>query len=373
MLTRHAWLPAATALALAVSAGCSRPSSTPDTDNRGGPPLSLRPSPGSQPKAGGQPNPGGQPQPSPGQGNEPIELKGWPRSLAYSPDGALLVVGNDSHPPILVDTATRKARVPWKGEDSVSWAAAFSRDGKRVADGAMLRSDDNRVNLWDVGTGDLVKAFKGHTGRILCVALSPDGKTVASGGQDKLLIVWDVDTGKEKYTKKDPHKGDVACVAFSPDGKTLATAGDDATVRLWEADSGKEVKALPVNIPEESSNEVRALAYSPDGKTLAVAGFFKAVQLWDVEAGKRKHLLKGSDWIRAVAFSPDGKTVASGGDDKTVTLWDAGTGARRTPLEGHRRGVTALAFSPVGGRLASGSNDSTIRLWEVEKALAQKK
>jgi WD40 repeat protein len=363
MPTRHSWLTTATVLALAVAAGCSRPSSTPDTDNRGGPPLSLRPSPGSQPKGGGQP------QPSPVKGDEPVELKGWPRSLSYSPDGALLVVGNESHPPILVETATHKTRVPWKGEDSVSWAAAFSRDGKRVAEGAMLRSDDNRVNLWEVTTGSLVKSFKGHTDRILCVAIAPDGKTIASGGKDKLLVVWDVETGKEKYTKKDPHKGLVACVAFSPDGKTLATAGDDATVRLWEVDSGKEVKTLPVKVTEESSNEVRGLAYSPDGKTLAVAGFFKAVQLWDMEAGKRKHLLKGSDWIQAVAYSPDGKTVAAGGDDKTVMLWDAGTGERRAVLKGHQRHVTALAFSPVGGRLASGSNDSTVRFWDVEKAI----
>jgi WD40 repeat protein len=366
LMSHHPSLSTAATLLLIFATGCGQsPPAGPEAGNRessrSSPQLSVNHQQPSVVRSKGD-------APSP---DEPVAIIGWPTSLAYSPDGALLVAGNDTHLPTLVDTKTHEKRSPWKGDDGESYSAVFSHDGKRVVAGVQVK-DGNPVHLWDAHTGSLLKAFPGHTGRILSVAITPDGKTIASGGKDNLLKVWDVETGKEKYTK-DQHKTLVASVTFSPDGKLLASGGDDAVVRLWETDSGKEVKNLKVDLPDETSQEVRALAFSPDGNLLAVTGFSKAVQLWDVKTGEKKHLLKGiPSWTRAVAFSSDGSTLASGGDDMVIRLWDVKTGTLSRSLSGHRRAITALAFPPVKGRLASASNDSTIRFWDVEKAIVRK-
>ncbi len=236
---------------------------------------------------------------------------------------------------------------------------AYSPDGKTLASAG----DDNAVRLWDAASGKALRVLQGHEGAVFSVAFSPDGKTLASGGNDKALRLWDIASGMQLRVLQG-HEGWARSLAFSPDSKTLASAGWDKTVRLWNAATCKALRVL-----QQGDCAVSSLAYSPDGKTLASAGDDKTVRLWDAASGKALRVLPGHEgWVRSLAYSPDGKTLASAGDDQTVRLWAAASGKALRVLE-HEGGVNSLAFSPDGKTLVSGGNDKDLLMWDIASGL----
>jgi len=157
------------------------------------------------------------------------------------------------------------------------------------------------------------------------------------------------------------HSSSVRSVSFSPDGKTLASGNDDKTIKLWDITTGKEIRTL-----QGHSSWVWSVSFSPDGKTLASGSGDKTIKLWDITTGREILTLKGhSSSVLSVSFSPDGKTLASGSGDKTIKLWDITTGREILTLQGHSSWVWSVSFSPDGKTLASGSGDKTVILWDV--------
>src|SRR5262249_25051639 len=153
---------------------------------------------------------------------------------------------------------------------------------------------------------------------------------------DGTVKLWDADTWKARFTLKG-HTGPVYAAAFAPDGKVLATAGEDRTVRLWEPNSGKALAVL-----HGHADVVGSLAFSPDGKILASAtGYWTSqianplyrflpsatgrneLKLWDIALGKElAALTEPTSTVLALAFSPDGRVLATGGASAAVQLWD---------------------------------------------------
>ncbi|MBG1257787.1 ribosome assembly protein 4, partial [Nostoc sp. BAE] len=251
------------------------------------------------------------------------------------------------------------------GHSSSVNSVGFSPDGKTLASG----SDDKTIKLWDVSTGKAIKTLTGHSYTVNSVGFSPDGKTLASGSADNTIKLWDVSTGKAIKTLT-VHSSWGYSVGFSPDGKTLASGSDGNTIKLWDVSTGKAIKTLTGH-----SYTVNSVGFSPDGKTLASGSGDKTIKLWDISTGKAIKTLSGHSYtVNSVGFSPDGKTLASGSGsyDKTIKLWDISTGKAIKTLTGHSSSVNSVGFSPDGKILASGSDDKTIKLWDVSTGKAIK-
>jgi RNA polymerase sigma factor (sigma-70 family) len=230
-----------------------------------------------------------------------------------------------------------------------SLALAISPDGKTLASG---NARGRGVGLWDTATGRPLHLLRGDA---QSVAFAPDGKQLFTAGYVRAI---DVAAGKELrrfganfYALK---------VALSPDGRVLAAAGD-GNVLLIEAATFKQLRQLPVQGGTIYSN----LAFSPDGQMLAAGSTGKGVRVWDLSGGAGPRYLKGHRGeVWCVAFAPRGKLLASASEDKTVRLWDPDTGKELRQLKGHIGWANALAFAPDGKTLASGGADRTIRLWD---------
>jgi WD40 repeat protein len=201
-----------------------------------------------------------------------------------------------------------------------------------------------------------------HAGWVTAVAYSPDGSTLASGGTDGVIHLWDAKSGKDLRVWTTGTSDDAfLSIVFAPDGKTLAAAGAKG-VRIWSTSTGQELRSLPVG-------EGAALAFSPDGLELACQSSDGSVLCWDLATGKESAKFegpRGTDGavIPSLSYTPEGTHLAVGGS-ATVRLVARSSGKGVRPFIGHKGPVTSLELSKDGTLLATTGGDGTIRLWEV--------
>ncbi|GAA0247176.1 hypothetical protein GCM10010492_53500 [Saccharothrix mutabilis subsp. mutabilis] len=286
-------------------------------------------------------------------------------AVAFSPDGGTIATtgGNQT---TLWNTADRSIRAVLTDGEVFTNAAAFSPDGHLLAtatqpfpccpDGA----PGNTLTLWDLDTGTPTRRA-GHTGQVLGIAFSPDGRRIATAGVDRSVLIWDSATGAVLKTLTG-HAAAVNGVQFSPDGRLLATASHDQTVKLWDPATGTPLATLTGH-----TGWIRTAKFSPDGHTLATAGHDQTVILWDITT--RTKLDTITDHTDAdfsgVAFSPDGRTLAYTSGEATIALRDLSRRTTTARLTGHTRRVHAVAFSPDGDTLATAGSDQALILWDV--------
>jgi WD40 repeat protein len=243
--------------------------------------------------------------------------------VAFSPDGKTLVSYSQSDEPAVlwdVATGTKKATLD-NANDSLPRvsAAVFSADGQRV----IICSNSAKWSLWETASGKLDRQFTPHNYSTTAMAVSPDGRLVASGGQ-QYVSVYDLAAGKALYHFRT--KGELIALAFSPGGHALAALQNHDEVILWEMPTGQERARFATKRVVYGGN----IVFSPDSRLLAAAS-------------------NEPEWNR----------------HNQLRVWDLATGEQLGPFPGHRAGVTQVAFSPDGSRLATASVDGTVLIRQL--------
>jgi WD40 repeat protein len=311
-------------------------------------------------------------------------------ATAAAPDLPLIATADQAGDVRIWDARTGKTWAILVGHTGAVYGVAFAPDSKTVA----TVGDDGTLRLWELPAGLVALArqtadavpppspplfapvriaplatVEAHDGAALSVAFRPDGQSIATGGADHVVNVWDIasEPGRapDHAAVLKGHSGRVLAVAYSPDGQWLATGSADMTVRLWPQ-TGSPPRRLPPH-----SAAVTALAFSPDGRTLATAdnGDSPAIRLWDVKTLQLQGRLHGhTEAIQAVAFGPDGQLLASGARDRTVRLWATDDGQDRGVLIGHGGDVRSVAFTADRRTVISAAADRTARVWLTRAA-----
>ena len=344
--------------------------------------------------------------------------------VTFSPDGKLLATSGWDSIAILWDVDTRTVRFTFKHEDAVR-AVLFSPDGSLLATGSL----DATTKLWEVETGKQFRSFahpeyrrplafpSGHTeiyngGGIRCIAFSPDGKFLATGGlhQDHDVKLWDIEQGEQRWSIT--FEESAKSITFSPDGRYIATHFtadvvhvlriEDGTAVPFDLDREKWIGRNERKPPAEHTSEGIRVSFSPNGKHLINLGANNTIRVRDIETGTSVQTLTGtggytktmgfsSEWnylgiriryenavelwgeetiarfphemrVMTAELSGDGTLLATGGRDNKVRLWDVETEQLHQTLSGHIGPIQVLAFSPDGTLLVSSGGHN----WEEQ-------
>jgi WD40 repeat protein/serine/threonine protein kinase/DNA-binding SARP family transcriptional activator len=299
-------------------------------------------------------------------------------ALAFSPDGTLFASASFDGTARIWRADSGKLLHTLSSHGGEFHGISFSPDGSRLA----TSGEDNTVRIWDVSRGQEIRSLTGHevgennyhiaslTAGVLAVAYSPDGKVLASVGEDGTARIWDPERGDLLRTLiLHPQRHGGCNLAFSPDGARLAAVTDlhgpgpelGALLKVWEVETWQEI--LSIDLPDRG----RGLDFSPDGAQLVTTGFGGYVIVWDPITGQRLFSLTSgeSDEITDAAFSPDGSRLLTS-SPVGARLWDLDTRVELFALAGHKRKVTAVAFSPDGARIATASLDGVIRIYTTD-------
>jgi WD40 repeat protein len=294
-------------------------------------------------------------------------LPGYATALAFSGDGAALAAFcpdvDGVGAVVLIDAKTGKELRRLEGPIRGIHVLVFTPDGKSLATGGV----DHTLRLWDTATGKELPSPAGHPGGITTISLTRDGRRLATcSDNDRIIRIWESATGRE-VRQIVGHPAGVDEVTFSPDGKLLASAAWDDAVYIWEVATGRLVHKL-----EDHAALGAYLRFADDSKTLATCGRANAVGLWDCTTGKLiRELPAPPNGLSAFGPFHDGRLLAFEAPDPNVeanpiiTLWDVTANYPMRRFEGHQGIVNSAVLSADGRMVASRGSDGTIRVWEV--------
>jgi eukaryotic-like serine/threonine-protein kinase len=278
------------------------------------------------------------------------------RALAFSPDGQTLASGGVDQSIRIWDMASRRQIGFRRGHGAPVNAVAFSGDGQSILS-VSVTDTESTAKLWNLAQQEERDVLAGSRS-VFDLALSPDDKTIASVIYGTFEVnLWDV-PARRLITSLTGHTKSLLCVALSLDGKLLATGGRDRTVRVW---SPPKLQPLAVLTNEF---EVWSLAFASDGRTVAAAG--TGINLWDVPSQRlAAGLLGDSGVVSAVAFSPVDHRVVTGDANGNVVIWDERTRKPLRSFRPHQGLIKRVKFSDDGSWLASAGADAGVVLYDM--------
>ena len=305
--------------------------------------------------------------------------------VAFSPDSQFALAASYDGMIHMWQAADGQPYATWQADRTVIHTLAVSPDGRLVATGTMSLL----VQVWDIsavaetGQGRLLHTFRGHSTSLFNVVFSLDGQLLASASEDTTLCVWDLASG-ELLAILPEQTGRLRSIQFGSTAsgqQMLVSAGQDGIIRLWTAPQNESYTKESYReesrgnepfrhcILTEHTGPVTAVDISPDGHYLVYGGDEHTVRLWDLRDRKCVRVWHGhTDVVLCIAFSPDGQRLVSGSTDATIRLWDVASDQCQRTMTGHTDTVGGIAFSPDGAMLVSGSRDNTVRLWNPHLA-----
>ncbi len=284
-------------------------------------------------------------------------------TASFSPDGSKLAAVEQTGIIFLWDKSGKQL-AQFQGPQGYVESASFSPDSTKLVtvsvspspDGAI--GSDSTVRLWDLESKKQIAQFKGHQGEVWSVSFSPNGSTIATGGDDGIRL-WNLKG--EQLPQFKGGQGRVIDVSFSHVGNEIATVLDDS-VTLWDL-NGKQIGQL-----KESRGKVRSVIFSPSEKQLLTTGSDsdRSARLWSLDGKQIAEFKEGPEF-----FSPDGSLLAGSGKDGIPRLWDL-DGQEVAEFKGHQFGASSVIFSPDGKQLVTSGRDKTIRLWDLSSQYVAK-
>lgn len=293
--------------------------------------------------------------------------------VRFSHDGKYVATGCNRSAQIFdVVTGTKVCHLQDEGVDNQGdlyiRSVCFSPDGLYLATGA----EDKLIRVWDIQQRRIRNTFCGHEQDIYSLDFARDGRTIASGSGDRTVRLWDIEAGANILTLS--IEDGVTTVAISPDTKYVAAGSLDKSVRVWDVATGYLVERLEG--PDGHKDSVYSVAFAPNGKDLVSGSLDKTIKMWELMAPRGGHPNTGpkggkcirtfeghKDFVLSVALTPDGAWVLSGSKDRGVQFWNPRTGDTQLMLQGHKNSVISVAPSPLGGAFATGSGDMRARIW----------
>ncbi|GHO84723.1 WD40 repeat domain-containing protein [Dictyobacter formicarum] len=279
-------------------------------------------------------------------------------ALAYAPNGQYIVAsGDDKKKTIQVWSAKNGAHILTRS--GVARSLAWSPNSALIASA----QTDNTIYIWNALTGQQLLAYKGHQTIIQKVSWSPDGKSLVSADIDGHIQIWDASTGHLRTSLTDPRR-DLFALALSPDGHFLVEGG--SSLNVWNLATGKIVYTY-----KGQSTLIYAASWSPDSKRIASASYDQTVQVWDATTGGHPLTYRNHhEKVFLVAWSPDGKYLVSASSDlprRSIQVWNASTGKTVVTYDGVLSNVSALDWAPDSTAIALGGlqtqDINIVQLW----------
>jgi WD40 repeat protein len=282
-------------------------------------------------------------------------------ALAYAPDGRTLAVGGHQHVQF-VNVADGELVRELPGQTGLVTALAYTRDGAKLAAASGAAAQSGEIRIYGATQDRSTATLIGQKDLIHALAWSPDGNLLVSAGYDRLIQVWDAGTGKLLRTLKD-HSDSVYGLAFSPDGKLLASAAADRAVKVWNVATGARLYTLG-----EATDWLYAVAWSPDGRHLAAAGVDKSIRVWEATGAGAKlvHSVFAHEApVTRLMYAPDGQTLYSLSEDRSAKAWDTARMVEKKVYPIQPETPLALAVRPDQKQLALGLYDGAVVLLDV--------
>jgi WD40 repeat protein len=282
-------------------------------------------------------------------------------TTAMFANGRYLISGDDGGTVAIWNLTMPQQPIATYSTNNSVYAVAASPNQSQIASGdknrkVQLRRQESISNSQQELHADFSN-FDSHSGYILCLKFSPDGRILASGSADRRIRLWNTDTGKIIYTF-DGHQESVTAIEFMPNGKILVSASADRTIRFWDIEQKQLLKTI-----EAHEQKIHALAISPDGKSIISGSSDRTVRIRQLGTANPQILAGHQDAVLTVAISPDGATIASGSIDGIINIWDAHTQQLTATIQAHQSAVKSIVFNPIDRTFISASWDRTIQIW----------